>query len=242
MESSDDETVTVEFSKPEALVLFDFLARYSYQDSLQIEHQAEQRVLWDLCCMLEASLVEPFRSDFPLLLEQARLSVADDLEPENEPASATGEMRSLNLARALILRCDAGGWRVLLNRFVGSPIAFLPGGQVEDGEAVVRALARELVEELGVLVEVGAYVGAVEHQWPEGVPTHYEVNHVFLVDGDAITDPPVSLEDDLEFFWQRVGELAEVNLQPSVLPELIARYVAGERAPWWGSTLPLSTE
>jgi len=146
-------------------------------------------------------------------------------------------MRSLNLARALILRHDATGWKVLLNRFVGSPFAFLPGGHVEVGESVVRALARELVEELGVVVEVGPYVGAVEHQWPEGGPTHYEVNHVFLVDGDVIADSSVSLEDDLEFFWEPIDDLATVNLQPSVLPELIARYVARDRAPWWGSSL-----
>ena len=69
--------MTIEISKAEALVLFEFLSRFSDEDKLLIEDQAEARVLWDLCCVLEKQLAEPFRSDYSQLLQQARDQVRD---------------------------------------------------------------------------------------------------------------------------------------------------------------------
>jgi hypothetical protein len=37
----------------EALVLFEFLSRFSDTDELRVEDQAEQRALSNLCCLLE---------------------------------------------------------------------------------------------------------------------------------------------------------------------------------------------
>ena len=68
----------------EALVLFEFLSRFSEEGRLTIEHQAEQRVLWGLCAVLETQLVEPFRSDYDQLLRNARDLVADPREPEGD--------------------------------------------------------------------------------------------------------------------------------------------------------------
>ena len=146
-------------------------------------------------------------------------------------------MRVLLIARALILREQAGQTLVLLNEFPGLIPPFLPGGRVEPGESVVRALERELDEELGIRCRVGPYLGAVEHQWPEDGPTNYEVNHVFLVDCPELGDQPVSREPDKRFFWCAVENLATQNVHPWVLPRLIAAYARGERDPWWASTL-----
>ncbi len=55
-----EEKVTIELSSAEALVLFEFLSRFSDENKLEIEDQAEARVLWDMCCLLEKQLVEPF--------------------------------------------------------------------------------------------------------------------------------------------------------------------------------------
>jgi hypothetical protein len=56
----------------EALVLFDFLSRYTDTEQLLIEDQAEQQVLWDMCAMLERELVEPVGPNYDELLAAAR--------------------------------------------------------------------------------------------------------------------------------------------------------------------------
>ena len=64
-------------SQEEALVLFEFLSRFSDNEKLSIEDQAEERVLWDICCDLESELVEPLKENYSQLLEIARTKVRD---------------------------------------------------------------------------------------------------------------------------------------------------------------------
>jgi len=42
-----------------------------------------------------------------------------------------------------------------------------PGGKVEEGESEPQALAREIVEELGCPVDVGALLARTAHRYPE---------------------------------------------------------------------------
>ena len=72
--------ISLELTRMEALVFFAFLRRYEDRGRLAIEDQAEQRVLWDLCAMLESSLHEPLSPDYGQLLAQARASVRDATE------------------------------------------------------------------------------------------------------------------------------------------------------------------
>jgi hypothetical protein len=75
--STPDKKVVIELSSAYALVLFEFLSRFSDEDKLEIKDQAEARVLWDICGDLEKALVEPFRSDYTQLLQKARDAVRD---------------------------------------------------------------------------------------------------------------------------------------------------------------------
>lgn len=145
------------------------------------------------------------------------------------------------LARAVLLRMAPDGAEVLLAQQIGAQHTFLPGGHVEPGEAMTAALVRELLEELGLTTRVAGYLGAVEHQWPDGAPAHYEINHIFLVEAalsDGPPERPVSREAHLRFDWRPVAALAEYNLQPAPLREMIARRARGDTSAWWASTLP----
>lgn len=74
--------VKLELTPNEALVLFEYLSRFSDTDDPTIHDQSERRVLWDLCCQLESTLVEPFRADYRELLDAARAQVRDPTEGE----------------------------------------------------------------------------------------------------------------------------------------------------------------
>jgi hypothetical protein len=72
--------VSIELTPAVALVLFEFLSRFSNEDVLRLEDQAEERVLWDLCASLESVLVEPFAENYKELLERARVGVRDPVQ------------------------------------------------------------------------------------------------------------------------------------------------------------------
>lgn len=64
--------VNLTLSKDEALVLFEFLSRFSDDEKLEIRHKSEEQVLWNAHCELEKLLSEPFDNEYSLLLEKAR--------------------------------------------------------------------------------------------------------------------------------------------------------------------------
>ncbi len=72
--------IKIGLTENEALVLFEFLSRFSDSDELSIEDQAEQRVLLDIYCMLEKSLVAPFDPKFKNLVSLARDAVRDNID------------------------------------------------------------------------------------------------------------------------------------------------------------------
>ena len=72
-----EEKICVELSRAEALVLFEFLYRFSDKEQLAIADQAEERVLWNIHGSLEQTLVEPFMRNYDELLEEARGQVRD---------------------------------------------------------------------------------------------------------------------------------------------------------------------
>jgi hypothetical protein len=84
MPSDTPTGVDVRLTPDEALVLFGFLSRYSDSDQLRVEDQAEQRVLWNLCCLLEKQLVEPFKPNYMGLLKSARSRVRNERVTDSE--------------------------------------------------------------------------------------------------------------------------------------------------------------
>jgi len=75
-----NEYIKISLTKDESLVLFEMLSRFSETDKLTIEHQSEQRALWNLNCLFEEILVEPFKSNYKELLQAARERLKDEKE------------------------------------------------------------------------------------------------------------------------------------------------------------------
>ena len=68
-------SATLELTNAEALVFFDFLARFNQQQGFPFADQSEQRILWDLEAMLEKQLKEPLDAEYQTLLRKAREQV-----------------------------------------------------------------------------------------------------------------------------------------------------------------------
>lgn len=70
--------VTIELTKDEALVLFDFLGRFNQKEHNDIfEDQAEQKALWIVEEQLEKTLIEPFDPNYTNIIKQSRDNIRD---------------------------------------------------------------------------------------------------------------------------------------------------------------------
>jgi 8-oxo-dGTP diphosphatase len=102
-----------------------------------------------------------------------------------------------------------------------------PGGKVEPGEAPAAALARELYEELGVVVEIGAIWDVLFHAYP-AFDLVMLVYRVRLVSGEP---RPVEVAD---VAWVAVDELPRWDILPADRP-LVARLLDEGTPSWTGS-------
>jgi hypothetical protein len=68
----------IALTKAEALVLFEFLARYKDNSELDIIDSSEETVLWKILGILESKLAEPFAQNYLEVLEAARSSLRFD--------------------------------------------------------------------------------------------------------------------------------------------------------------------
>ncbi len=74
------DSVQLELTGDEALVLFEFLARFDENEKLTLEDQAEEKTLWILHGLLEKQLVEIFDPSYKSLVESARERLRDPVE------------------------------------------------------------------------------------------------------------------------------------------------------------------
>ena len=107
---------------------------------------------------------------------------------------------------------------------------FFPGGHVEFGENAKEALAREMEEELGVSVKKCLFIGTVENIYLEGNQKHHEINLVFEIEVDKISDK--SKEDHLEFCLMDIEKFSQENVLPIALKKAVLKWLKDEKIFW----------
>lgn len=126
-------------------------------------------------------------------------------------------MKVIRIAAALLIGADG---RTLLVRKRGTQAFMQPGGKIEAGEPPALAMARELAEELGLLVEPGKAQFLGEFTAEAANEPGCEVNcQLFRLDIDQVPEPAAEIE---EVVWVDAGDVSHLELAPltrdSVLP------------------------
>lgn len=134
---------------------------------------------------------------------------------QSEPVRDTSETaRPIDVAVGILIKPN--GDVLLAQRPAGKPYAGyweFPGGKVEPGEAILAALKREFVEELGIeILGAEAWCG-VEHVYPHA---HVRLHFYF---SRSWRGEPQSLEGQA-FAWQ--GSVAVSPVLPATIPLLDA--------------------
>lgn len=70
--------IEIVLSREEAWVLFEFVRRFSDEDKLSIKYQAEQRALWNLCCIFEKSMSLESCVDYEEFMQECRKKLTDE--------------------------------------------------------------------------------------------------------------------------------------------------------------------
>ncbi|MFN0127235.1 MAG: (deoxy)nucleoside triphosphate pyrophosphohydrolase [Verrucomicrobiales bacterium] len=104
-----------------------------------------------------------------------------------------------------------------------------PGGKIEPGEAAEAALVREIEEELGCTLRVGAAMSPVDHPYPGGVIRLRPFLSV-IVSGQP--DP----REHSALLWVNAREAAELEWAPADLP------ILAEIWEWAGPEMRASTD
>ncbi len=130
------------------------------------------------------------------------------------------EIRQQIRAGAVCRRGDT----VLLHRMVRDSWWAVPGGRVELGETAEEAMARELLEELGLALAPGRLCAVIETHFVNGGVRFEEVGLYFEVEPVGVPETRFSRQDGeslLEFDWFPIGELEVVDIRPACILQLL---------------------
>ncbi|WP_346400467.1 NUDIX hydrolase [Pseudomonas syringae] len=134
-------------------------------------------------------------------------------------------MKIIRIAAALLIGADG---RTLLVRKRGTQAFMQPGGKIEPGEPAPQALARELEEELGLIVDPAHAVFLGEFTAPAANEPGFEVNcQLYEVRTDAQAVPAAEIE---EVLWVDADSHASLQLAPLTRDLILPLYLKRQAA------------
>lgn len=135
---------------------------------------------------------------------------------------------------ALLLR-RAGTLLTLRYRYGTADVYGLPGGNPDPGETLAETLVRELREELGLTVRVGALVLAGEVIFPGKKAVLHGLFEGQIEAGEPVLNPAET--SALEVVWLPLSQLPTFNLYPNVGAALLtpppSGYLGRIDQPWF---------
>jgi ADP-ribose pyrophosphatase YjhB (NUDIX family) len=107
---------------------------------------------------------------------------------------------------------------------------FFPGGHLNFGEEIGKALSREIKEELGMKIKKFSFIGLVDNVYKEEGKTHHEINLVFNVIPKKIISE--SRENHILFFFFDKKEFAKEKILPIALQKAILKWQKDKKFFW----------
>jgi len=107
---------------------------------------------------------------------------------------------------------------------------FFPGGHLNFGESIPKALSREIREELGIGVKDYSFAGLVDNIYKEDNQKHHEINLVFNVIPDKISEK--SKENHIDFVFFDKNKFSKEKVLPIALQKAILRWLKNKKVFW----------
>jgi 8-oxo-dGTP pyrophosphatase MutT (NUDIX family) len=130
-------------------------------------------------------------------------------------------VKVIRIAAALLIGADG---RTLLVRKRGTEAFMQPGGKIDADETAAVALARELNEELGLVVEPEQAQFLGEFSAVAANEPGFEVNcQLYRLDIDRAVEPAAEIE---EIVWIDAGSVDHLHLAPLTRDSILPLYRA----------------
>ena len=128
---------------------------------------------------------------------------------------------------------DGKGERFLTNTTNDIDFCVLPGGRVEMGEDTTESLKRELMEELGVEIDIKGLKCTTENFFEFDGYKFHELQYVYVAQiKDNVLDyhkgPFMGEENKDIYVWYNIKDLEAVPYKPAHLKEIIKEVASGD--------------
>jgi ADP-ribose pyrophosphatase YjhB (NUDIX family) len=107
---------------------------------------------------------------------------------------------------------------------------FFPGGHLNFGEGIQKALSRELKDELGMEIKKFSFIGLVDNIYKEAGKKHHEINLVFNVIPEKIISE--SKENHISFFFFDKKKFKKEKVLPIALQKAILKWRKDKKFFW----------